>query len=445
MRTRVLLLASAALVCVAFEAGFLYYQRTVQEQLLQKLCEPGAIASSVILTREPVDEGFFSRRDRLTLKVGSSVFGDDADDAPLTVQFDVDASYGPLGLSGEVTPLATTASAQAILELLQGERPDIVARYELNPFTKALTVTVEASPFDLRMEDETGYLDTAWRVSSPERARWVIHFDSMAGARSVLAAKNVFVAYEDGVGGELNTEHHDVEIRHEFRQRSVGSERLWHIERGMSRVGSMSFSVHDHRGELAVRLRDVETDAHRRSTAESDMLNGDYEARAGVFDFHLRPEGAPAQGFSAKDLKVAMHADNVPTAIFEPIDDVALEHLLKKASSMRLRLDEFSFVADGLPASMKGYLTAHFGRHEERREACLEFQDEGFNVGWALEVEIPDAMLDAVRALAHGRVRGFDPVDFMTAAQRHGAPYHVLDFRGDLQSGATLNGLPAGF
>ena len=66
-------------------------------------------------------------------------------------------------------------------------------------------------------------------------------------------------------------------------------------------------------------------------------------------------------------------------------------------------------------------------------------------MGWSLEVELPDALLSAVRALAGGRVRGFDPADFMVAKELHGAPYHTLDFRGDLKRGAELNGMPAGF
>lgn len=98
MRARYWMLVSAALIFTAFESGFLIYQRTVQEQFLERLSDPGAVSDSVIITVEPIDSGVFSRRDRVTVRVGSSIYGD-AKEAPLSLQMDVEADYGLLGAS----------------------------------------------------------------------------------------------------------------------------------------------------------------------------------------------------------------------------------------------------------------------------------------------------------------------------------------------------------
>lgn len=446
MKPRVWVLASCALVLAAFEAGFLFYQRTAQEQLISRLVDPGAISSSVLITREPLESGIFSQRDRLTVKFGSSAIGGDADDAPLTVQMDVEARFGLLGLSGTVVPRASTRSARKLLALVQGDRPELRISYELHPVTKALQLELDADPFDVRVETPDPLISTAWRIQSPDPVRWTLFFDTKTSGRSVLRAGTMKVSFDDGTGGSMTAENKGLEIRHEFRLRVKDADREWYAERAASHAEAVGFRVRDHRGELSATLEGVRTKARRRHVDSPDVLNGDYELEAARLAFRIAPEGAAEEAFDAEKLRLRLHGDNVPLGLFEPIDDVALEHLLKKAESVRLRLDELSLVSDGLPAMAKGHLTAHLGHHPDRsREACQEFEDEDFNVGWSLEVELPDQLIDSVTALAGGRIRGFDPVDFMVPAERHGAPYHVLDFRGDLKRGAQLNGLPAGF
>ena len=135
MRARYWMLVSAALIFTAFESGFLIYQRTVQEQFLERLTDPGAVSDSVIITVEPIDSGVFSRRDRVTVRVGSSIYGD-AKEAPLSLQMDVEADYGLLGLSGRIKPLANTRSVTDILDMIEGDRPDLDIRYGVDGFLR---------------------------------------------------------------------------------------------------------------------------------------------------------------------------------------------------------------------------------------------------------------------------------------------------------------------
>lgn len=444
MKSRAWILVSAALVLAAFESGFLIYQRTVQEQILERMTAPGAISGAVIVTREPVDAGLFSRTDRLTVRLGSSLYGD-ADDAPLSLQMDVVASYGLLGLSGEIVPLANTRAVTDLLDMLQGDRPDLDIRYSVDAVGKSITIEAVVSPFDVKFVDESPLMRTAWRASAESPIRWKLHVLQMGPGESVLTADHARIALDDGTGGKLVGTSEGFTLKHEFRRNGNLQEgSAWFVERVTSSSKKQSLAVTDHRGAMEVAFHNLSTEAHRRRAGEG-TLDGDYGIDAKRFSLMLKPEGQETASVEGEKLKLRSHGDNVPLALFQPMDEVDFEQLLKKTESVRLRLDEFSFRTDGLPALVKGHLIAHWGHHDERREACLEFPGEGFNMGWSLEMELPDVMLDAVRALAEGRIRGFDPTDFMVAEELHGAPYHVLDFRGDLKRGAQLNGLPTGF
>lgn len=444
MRARYWMLVSAALIFTAFESGFLIYQRTVQEQFLERLTDPGAVSDSVIITVEPIDSGVFSRRDRVTVRVGSSIYGD-AKEAPLSLQMDVEAKYGLLGLSGKITPLASTRSVTDLLEMVDGDLPDVDIRYGVDGFSKDLTIETTFSPFDVRFVEENPLIQTVWRLGASDPVHWKVRMTPLGYGESELTAKNARVVFDDGIGGEMVASTEDFKVLHDLRRSTHNpNNREWFIERATSTSAKQTLTVNDHRGALELVLRNLSTEAERRRAGDG-TLDGDYGFDAKTFTLSLKPEGRETQKIEGEKLRLRTHGDNVPLELFEPMDEVDLEAVLKKAESVRFRLDELSFRTKGLLAMVKGHLTAHWGHHEERREACLEFPDEGFNVGWSLEVELPDALLSTVSALAGGRVKGFDPADFMVAKELHGAPYHTLDFRGDLKRGAELNGMPAGF
>lgn len=444
MRARYWMLVSAALIFTAFESGFLIYQRTVQEQFLERLTDPGAVSDSVIITVEPIDSGVFSRRDRVTVRVGSSIYGD-AKEAPLSLQMDVEADYGLLGLSGRIKPLANTRSVTDILDMIEGDRPDLDIRYGVDGFSKDLILEATISPFNVCFVEENPLIQTVWRAGADDPVHWRVRLTPQGYGTSELSAKNARIVFDDGIGGEMVAKTEGFRVRHDLRRSMHNpNNREWFIEKATSVSDKQTLTVNDHRGALELVLRNLSTEAERRRAGDG-TLDGDYGFDAKTFTLSLKPEGRETQKIEGEKLRLRTHGDNVPLELFEPMDEVDLEAVLKKAESVRFRLDELSFRTKGLLAMVKGHLTAHWGHHEERREACLEFPDEGFNVGWSLEVELPDALLSTVSALAGGRVKGFDPADFMVAKELHGAPYHTLDFRGDLKRGAELNGMPAGF
>lgn len=98
----VLVVLAAAL---AAEAGFVCWQRSVQAEIINRIVEGDDLPPEVLITSTPVEESLFVRRDRLHVIVASSVFSSDSSAAPLTLDFDVVAHFGPFGLNGDIYPL----------------------------------------------------------------------------------------------------------------------------------------------------------------------------------------------------------------------------------------------------------------------------------------------------------------------------------------------------
>ena len=261
MRARYWMLVSAALIFTAFESGFLIYQRTVQEQFLERLTDPGAVSDSVIITVEPIDSGVFSRRDRVTVRVGSSIYGD-AKEAPLSLQMDVEADYGLLGLSGRIKPLANTRSVTDILDMIEGDRPDLDIRYGVDGFSKDLILEATISPFNVRFVEENPLIQTVWRAGADDPVHWRVRLTPQGYGTSELSAKNARIVFDDGIGGEMVASTEDFKVLHDLRRSTHNpNNREWFIERATSTSAKQTLTVNDHRGALELVLRNLSTEA----------------------------------------------------------------------------------------------------------------------------------------------------------------------------------------
>lgn len=410
---------------VAAEGAYIWAQRAAQSKIIEELTRPGALSDSIILTATETEETFFERRDRFRVTLASSLFSSDPSQPPLTVDVDVVASFTPLGLSGDIYPLNRTPSTVKLLAALEGIHPKITIRYAFSLLTNRLSVRAKAEPFDMRLSQfELGVGPMSWHVFAEKPVVFKGDF-GLKDASATISAKNLRLEVSDPAGYELGAAVEDADLTNVYRTQPRADALVWTLASSEGRSGRAAFWVGDWRGAFNAQLERVRSRAKQTADADSDALNGHYDFAADRADLTMR-----SRRFLKEDLAVRLDAikgdwtaENVPLALMEPIDDIALERILRRAGLMHLKLNEFAFRSGSQQGSLSASVVAGF---KDGAEPVLKAE---------LSAHLPESTAPFLDVMMRGNRRAFSDLhllDFMRREVHGGEVCYLADFAYDL-------------
>lgn len=159
--------ALAVVVILGAEAAFIGWQKAQYDEFMGSLLTPGALAEGVLAVGDRMDDGIFSRRDRVHFTIASSLYSDNPSAPPLTLDFDVTANFGPFGLTGDIFVLNATTGSAKLLKMLEGTHPRLSIRWSRSVFDAALKIAASAAPFDMRLNFvKPGVGPISWRLAA---------------------------------------------------------------------------------------------------------------------------------------------------------------------------------------------------------------------------------------------------------------------------------------
>ncbi len=427
-------------VVAAGEVGFIALQGHLHDEFMRRLLHAGAASHGLIITAEPRERSFFSARDRIRVTLASSVLFRDPSRPPLSFDFDVVSSFGPLGLSGDIYPLNETAATARLLMNLKGRHPKLAMQYRFRLFAREWQCRLRAAPFDVRLHAvRTGVGPISWHARSDRtttlRAR--VKMDERR-VRVIGDFPDLSLSLIDPARNIVGFDVKEGQFRHQFGFRDAGpAGGLWTLTASKGSAERFTARAGDWRGELALEFRDaLETFAvDPLGTERESHLSGRLTLEAEGFSAKVRRRNAPeGPDFEAKDFKLALSARNVPEAVFTPTDDVGLKRILRSDAPVEASIDELEFETEGRRAEVNGRASVLLSR----RGDPPAFEAD-------IDARLPDPVLrwlDVVVRGANRAARGLALSAYMVPEGNPASPDWTLDFSGSLEDGFTLNGRP---
>ena len=145
-----------------------------------------------------MDDGIFSRRDRVHFTIASSLYSDNPSAPPLTLDFDVTANFGPFGLTGDIFVLNATTGSAKLLKMLEGTHPRLSIRWSRSVFDAALKIAASAAPFDMRLNFvKPGVGPISWRLAAPKPVECSLKLPKQGSLSTVCTAPALLVSLTD--------------------------------------------------------------------------------------------------------------------------------------------------------------------------------------------------------------------------------------------------------
>ena len=438
LKRRRLVLAACFLAIAACDIGYICWQRAVQDHLMSELVEPGALPGSVIITAKTREESFFTRRDRIRVTLASSTFSDNPSDAPLTLDFDVTANFGPFGLTGDIFPLNDTESSARLLMALEGKHPQLKIRYLWSALKRELQVHAAISPFDMRISrDEAGVGPTAWRLASEKPIVVKLRASELPRVEASAELPAFQLQYIDPAKNVVGVRVEGGAARNRFDAAKDREQRGWHFRPWFLKelVGSakrVELMAGDWRGALKTAFDGVKAEAVQTAEVAGDAFDGRYSLSAQKADLSIESPRLQ-QGSSrlqASKMALSVEAKNVPAALLKPLDDIELERVLRKAGLMKFAVKNFSFESGRQKGLVEAEMTT--GRSQGSPTLALSIRST-----------LPEAALRLIETMIRGSRRSFSDISLdalMTKAESANGPLYSMDLQGSLQEGFILNG-----
>ena len=374
--------ALAVVVILGAEAAFIGWQKAQYDEFMGSLLTSGALAEGVLAVGDRMDDGIFSRRDRVHFTIASSLYSDNPSAPPLTLDFDVTANFGP---------------------------------------------------FDMRLNFvKPGVGPISWRLAAPKPVECALKLPKQGSLSTVCTAPALLVSLTDPAanisevrltrasfdGIALKTEPatalpkadaKDETLPADAADDSQTSERaLWYVEKAELKADELDFSSGDWRGIFKVLMRKFSAQAHQDPTP-AEALDGSYSAFAQKATLKVtNHKGDLERHLNAEDFRMKMKAADVPFKLFGAVDDESIEETLDAAGPMHFELTEFGF-RSGPKGAQK---TSASGVLEARRSGGKLPETE-----LTLSAQLPEPVLEMVDTIVRGArpdARGQSVKRFMT-------------------------------
>ena len=430
-------MGAAFVVLLAADGFYILKQRDLQEAFIEELVEPGSISPALIITAQQRESSFFERRDRVRVTFASSVLSDNPAEAPISLDFDVVAHFGPFGLTGDVFPLNDTPSSAKLLAALEGRHPRLSIRYGWSLFARKMSFILEASPFDMRLGTvSSGVGPMVWHFASSEPVRISAVFDEN-DVKTKFRAANLLAEITDPAGNVLSAKLAGAKADNHFDtiETATGG-REWFLISNVGRADRVEIMAGDWRGGLLAAFSNASAEAHQETASSDAVLSGRYSFCAGEGELRLRVnrEGVPDRLIKFESGEGEMVAENVPVALMRPVDDVELERIMRESGLMNLAVKRLVFTTDrGEAAELTAELTS--GMRDGRTPTLAA----------SLSTRLPESMMHLTETVIRGSRRAFRELrlaDFMKAEKTKTGLYYSLDLKASLSEGIILNGTP---
>lgn len=439
------LVVGAALAVVAAEAGFICWQHSLQEEILSRITSPAGLAEFVVVSSTPGESSFFERRDRLHVVLASSIYSSDPAAAPLSLEFDVVANFGPFGLTGDVYSLNTTADTAKLLKNLVGTHPRLSIRFRWALLARELQVTASAAPFDMQLGAELpGIGPTSWRGAAKRPVVLRATMPRAGEMRARIEAPDFMLTFTDPAANIMRLMLEEAELTTRARVRGVkededpdrcGTGPDWCLETARLNAGRVRVEAGDWRGSLTLDFRDSVSEMRQTSAVRASRLEGVYEAYADRVGAAVKSVHTQFDRLvEGRDFSLKLRASNVPTELFTSgLDDTELTGLIQGAGAMYFALDDLSFNADG---GGRTSFAAELDVGGAERPAGGAGQTAKTAVSWRLAAEMPQKVVDLADVIIRGAradLRSLSLADLMERrVQKPGAaPVYTVRMTGD--------------
>lgn len=434
------LVVGAALAVVAAEAGFICWQHSLQQEILSRITSPAGLAEFVVVSATPGESSFFERRDRLHVVVASSIYSSDPAAAPLSLDFDVVANFGPFGLTGDAYPLNNTVDTAKLLKNLVGTHPRLSIRFRWALFAKELQATATAAPFDMQLDaDLPGIGPTSWRGAAKRPVVLRAAMPRVGEMKTRIEAPDFMLTFTDPAANIMRLTLDEAELTTRARVRGVkededpdrfGTGPDWFLETARLNAKRARVEAGDWRGTLTLDLHNPVSEMRQTPAVRASRLEGAYEAHAERLTAAVKAVHSQYDRLvEGRDFALKLRASNVPTELFTSgLDDTELTDLIKGAGAMHFALDDLSFNAAG--GGRTSFAAELDVGGAERREGDKP------TVSWRLAAEMPQRVVDLVDVMIHGAradLRSLSLADLMERrAQKPGeAPVYTVRMAGD--------------
>ncbi len=360
--------ALAVVVILGAEVAFIGWQKAQYDEFMGSLLTPGALAEGVLAVGDRMDDGIFSRRDRVHFTIASSLYSDNPSAPPLTLDFDVTANFGPFGLTGDIFVLNATTGSAKLLKMLEGTHPRLSIRWSRSVFDAALKIAASAAPFDMRLNFvKPGVGPISWRLAAPKPVECSLKLPKQGSLSTVCTAPALLVSLTDPAANISEV-----------------------------RLTRASFD--------GIALKTDPTMALPAADAKDETLPADAADDSQPSERALDLE----RHLNAEDFRMKMQAADVPFKLFDAVDDESIEETLDAAGPMHFELTEFGF-RSGPKGAQK---TSASGVLEARRSGGKLPETE-----LTLSAQLPEPVLEMVDTIVRGArpdARGQSVKRFMT-------------------------------
>lgn len=420
------------------EVGFVCWQHTVQERLIEALTEQQLLPGALIVTSTPVERAPLQWRDRLRVTVASSLYSRDPTAAPFSFEVDVVGRFGPFGLTGDLYPLNTTADTASLLMRLAGSHPRLAFRYRWNIFTHSLEMTATAQPFDMQLElDCPGVGPISWHVAAGNPVGWKFQLKRTGVLEGELNVPEFSVTLTDPAANIHRFSGSRAVLKTLSRMESTATTEKsanapteentgaeWYLDRGTLDLKSASFETGDWRGILRGTLEGAKVEADQTSNIREEELEGTYILHAKRLVLSVTESGThqsrQIRHSVGRDLVLRMTADSVPSELLGALDEYRGGRILAAAAPLKLTLDELSMHEEARGKS-EGPMTRLSG---ELSAVPAEEGTPGAGaiVDWRLEAEAPEDIIAIAGPLLMGSRRDAPSGGLLSLMEKRDTP-----------------------
>lgn len=425
------------------EAGFIGWQHTVQERLIEALTGQELLPGALIVTSTPVERSPLQWRDRLRVTVASSLYSRDPTAAPFSFEVDAVGRFGPFGLTGDLYPLNTTADTASLLMHLAGTHPRLAFRYRWNLFTHSLEMTATAQPFDMQLEIVRSSVGPiSWHVAAGSPVGWKLQLKKDGVLEGELNVPEFALTLTDpaanihrfsGSKAVLKTlsrmeptavTENSAQALSEENAGAENAGAVWYLDRGTLNLKSASFETGDWRGILRGTLEGAKLEADQTSNVREEELEGTYILHAKRLVLSVNESGThqnrQIRHSAGRDLVLRMTADSVPSELLGALDEYRGGRILAAAAPLKLTLDELSMHQEAHGA-LEGPITRLTG---ELSAVPAEEGTPGAGaiVDWRLEAEAPEDIIAIAGPLLMGSRRDAPAGGLLSLMEKRDTP-----------------------
>lgn len=370
------------LVCfIAFEVAFISWQHVLQNRLLTALSKNAALSNDIIVSIRDREKTWFSRLTRVRVTIASTAYSDNPKDLPLSLDFDVQANFGPFGLKGDIYPVNTTQASAKFMGILEGMPPQASIQYSISSIRALISVSGSITPFDVTLPLTIPMVGpVAWQAQATQPIDFSFRYRLASHEASWrVSAAQASITYTDTSGSRSTFATRQWVTQGRLQHTDPAKHCPWVAIDLQSQAKDFQILYKDNLNAFIARFEGASMRLTPDLTHSEHLVNGRYAWQATNLHFEtLQMGGMPIQqAVDLRDFVAQATLRNVPLALLTPWDSESFSQVMLNPQLTQIEDLQLKSTVDGQPLTMQGYFEAGLPVTGSLQNPTLKLRMEG--------------------------------------------------------------------